>query len=676
MTTFKQFCVSETDKTIWTCNVVTHKGGGEPTARCRKRKQSLDGGESKKEKPLLKGQTTLPVVTTKGVRNVNSKKKEVPIGLAIQDDPKYTKYFKMLKVGLSPPAVKNKMTKDGVDPSILDMDPTKPPEIKKDDGPVYADGLAIQDDPKYTKYFKMLKVGLSPPAVKNKMTKDGVDPSILDMDPTKPPEIKKDDGPVYADGLAIQDDPKYTKYFKMLKVGLSPPAVKNKMTKDGVDPSILDMDPTKPPEITKKVTTSTNTSKLDRQLELKGNELDRKGTVYENLSNLECCEFDDIENELKTKKKKKKKKKNKSALQKPKKSNRQPFFEFETSNDIFQIKIIASQYSNSKNFDKLFKEFDVSQLIEDGITSKQLEAKFVILKKLVMQYNKKPEKEKKKKRRKTDHVFSFVSKLSTIEQPEILDFLVFKIYFENEQRALLETVNSVTNAAKNVFDSAELSKLLGIMVNAVNAGREQYVRKNGVQIPLVTGVPPFSVMNKFLMDSNLLSTIIARKMLTSKSDVIKRITNNMEIKDLLWAYSIDIKVLMTDFEKLKTESKKNFKRKLAFKNYVNKSNEKLQYMEKEVVNMNNIIKAVEKKYAIDPGKDGTLRQVMTFILQWNNCVMKARILLKNTAGETKKSELPVKKKSNSSTNEMLLKVQQFRKRVPETDDNWEEEDKN
>ena len=99
-------------------------------------------------------------------------------------------------------------------------------------------------------------------------------------------------------------------------------------------------------------------------------------------------------------------------------------------------------------------------------------------------------------------------------------------------------------------------------------------------------------------------------------------------------------------------------------------------MEKEVVNMNNIIKAVEKKYAIDPGKDGTLRQVMTFILQWNNCVMKARILLKNTAGETKKSELPVKKKSNSSTNEMLLKVQQFRKRVPETDDNWEEEDKN
>jgi hypothetical protein len=36
MNTFKQFCVSETDKTNWTCDVVTHKG--QPTtAKCEKR---------------------------------------------------------------------------------------------------------------------------------------------------------------------------------------------------------------------------------------------------------------------------------------------------------------------------------------------------------------------------------------------------------------------------------------------------------------------------------------------------------------------------------------------------------------------------------------------------------------------------------------------------------------
>jgi hypothetical protein len=36
MNTFKQFCVSETDKTNWTCDVVTHKGKP-TTAKCEKR---------------------------------------------------------------------------------------------------------------------------------------------------------------------------------------------------------------------------------------------------------------------------------------------------------------------------------------------------------------------------------------------------------------------------------------------------------------------------------------------------------------------------------------------------------------------------------------------------------------------------------------------------------------
>mgnify|MGYP006131137051 CR=1 FL=1 len=35
MNTFKQFCVSETDKTTWTCDVVTHKGKP-TTAKCEK----------------------------------------------------------------------------------------------------------------------------------------------------------------------------------------------------------------------------------------------------------------------------------------------------------------------------------------------------------------------------------------------------------------------------------------------------------------------------------------------------------------------------------------------------------------------------------------------------------------------------------------------------------------
>jgi len=44
----------------------------------------------------------------------------------------------------------------------------------------------LKDDPLFAKYFKMLKMHLPPPAVKQKMRAEGVDPDILDMDPEGP----------------------------------------------------------------------------------------------------------------------------------------------------------------------------------------------------------------------------------------------------------------------------------------------------------------------------------------------------------------------------------------------------------------------------------------------------------------------------------------------------------
>jgi TPR repeat protein len=46
--------------------------------------------------------------------------------------------------------------------------------------------IKLKDDPMYAKYFKMLKMHLPPPAVKQKMTADGLDSSILDSDPEGP----------------------------------------------------------------------------------------------------------------------------------------------------------------------------------------------------------------------------------------------------------------------------------------------------------------------------------------------------------------------------------------------------------------------------------------------------------------------------------------------------------
>ena len=52
--------------------------------------------------------------------------------------------------------------------------------------PSVCSGPPLKDDPKYSKYFRMLKMGLPKGAVAQAMTKDGLDAAVLDMDPNKP----------------------------------------------------------------------------------------------------------------------------------------------------------------------------------------------------------------------------------------------------------------------------------------------------------------------------------------------------------------------------------------------------------------------------------------------------------------------------------------------------------
>eukprot|EP00804_Cyclotella_cryptica_P030487 CCRYP_008544-RD/>CCRYP_008544-RD protein AED:0.19 eAED:0.19 QI:217/0.8/0.83/1/0.8/0.83/6/602/2020 len=108
---------------------------------------------------------------------------------ALKDDPKYEKYFKMLKVGMPLPAVQHAMTRDGLDPSIMEYDHNKPaPEPK-------SEGVPLKEDPAYEKYFKMLKLGLPMGAVKNAMERDGLDSSIMDGDHNAPASSQISDSP-------------------------------------------------------------------------------------------------------------------------------------------------------------------------------------------------------------------------------------------------------------------------------------------------------------------------------------------------------------------------------------------------------------------------------------------------------------------------------------------------
>eukprot|EP00934_Nitzschia_sp_Nitz4_P008418 Nitzschia sp. Nitz4//scaffold30_size153850//116218//122960//NITZ4_002791-RA/size153850-augustus-gene-0.63-mRNA-1//1//CDS//3329547303//8408//frame0 len=96
---------------------------------------------------------------------------------ALKDDPKYERYFRMLKVGMPMEVVKHAMLKDGNDPDVMDGDHNLP---------AGGGGVPLKEDPAYAKYFKMLKLGMPLPVVKHAMARDGMNPDVMDQDHNLP----------------------------------------------------------------------------------------------------------------------------------------------------------------------------------------------------------------------------------------------------------------------------------------------------------------------------------------------------------------------------------------------------------------------------------------------------------------------------------------------------------
>ena len=97
----------------------------------------------------------------------------------------------MLKFGMPLPAVQHAMTRDGLDPSVMDGDHNRPAPAPKEmegceDDDVDDTAPPLKHDPAYAKYFRMLKLGLPTGAVKNAMERDGLDPAVMDQDHNKP----------------------------------------------------------------------------------------------------------------------------------------------------------------------------------------------------------------------------------------------------------------------------------------------------------------------------------------------------------------------------------------------------------------------------------------------------------------------------------------------------------
>jgi len=145
----------------------------------------------------------------------------------LKDSIKYSKYFKMLKLKIPKASIKQKMTMDGLDPEIIDKDPNEIYNEKK------ITEVPIKDEPKYAKYFKMLKLNIPKESIKNKLKLDGYDPEIIDLDPNKPYIDKTNNNISILSELMdakhvlkkVVLDPKKKYKMKPLSDGFEPPSV-------------------------------------------------------------------------------------------------------------------------------------------------------------------------------------------------------------------------------------------------------------------------------------------------------------------------------------------------------------------------------------------------------------------------------------------------------------------
>ena len=159
-------------------------------------------------------------------------------------DPAAVKYSKMLKVGLSEGAVRQRMISDGVDPSLLFGSSAGQPAAQSRPTlklPVSKLSAAEREaaaarSAVAAKYQRMLKMGISEGAVRQKMLQEGVDPALLEdsSPPVSPSSVPKPSRSAQQPAQEL-DVQRLGKYMRMLQMGLAQPAVEHAMVRDGVD---------------------------------------------------------------------------------------------------------------------------------------------------------------------------------------------------------------------------------------------------------------------------------------------------------------------------------------------------------------------------------------------------------------------------------------------------------
>lgn len=155
-----------------------------------------------------------------------------PSGPPAKEDPTYMAYFKLIRLGMPIQQVKLKCQAEGNDPNILDHP----------DEPISSAMLALPAPASFDAAAGGASSSEQSTALVTSSDGSGGAAGIEIVVADAAAEAPEEDVNV----MKVKDDPEYSKYFKMLMVGIPNPVVKHKMTMDGLDPSILDLSPNSP----------------------------------------------------------------------------------------------------------------------------------------------------------------------------------------------------------------------------------------------------------------------------------------------------------------------------------------------------------------------------------------------------------------------------------------------
>ncbi|TDH73177.1 hypothetical protein CCR75_002332 [Bremia lactucae] len=163
-------------------------------------------------------------------------------GTPVKDHEKYAKFFKLLKMGMSLEHIQLKASSEGLDGSLL----STPDQLVDADGKLFVDevskqsfqGIPVKEHEKYVKFFKLMKMGMPLEHIKVKAMAEGLDTDLL----LEPDTLLNEDGSKLRTEkvlVKVKDHAKFTKFFKLMKMGMSMEQVHLKACAEGLDGNLL-----------------------------------------------------------------------------------------------------------------------------------------------------------------------------------------------------------------------------------------------------------------------------------------------------------------------------------------------------------------------------------------------------------------------------------------------------